>query len=289
LGVPYSREIHNIGTGVLFTADGYIITNAHVVENAQQIKVVLNNNEEYEAQLMGMDSLHDIAVIRIDARFLSPAHLGTSSDLMIGEWVIAIGNPYGFLMKDSKPSVSVGVVSAIDRSFVDTDNGKVYKSMIQTDAAINPGNSGGPLVNIYGEVIGINSFIFSESGGSVGIGFAIPIDRVKRITEELIAFGRIREVYFGFKIQEITPLIANHLRLRSLDGVIVSAVDSNGPAYAAGLKRGDIITVINNDTIRNSADAELAVSDSTPGSELNIKFLREGKEFEIYVIAGEYQ
>jgi len=286
---PPERNVESMATGVLFTVDGYIITNSHVVERAKQINVVSYEGTEYAAKLIGLDIMHDIAIIKIEADNLIHAQLGNSSDLLIGEWAIAIGNPYGFLMKDSKPSVSVGVISAVDRNFSNQVESKIYKGMIQTDAAINPGNSGGPLVNIHGEVIGINSFIFSESGGSIGIGFAIPIDRVKRISSELISFGMIREVYLGFKIQDITRLIANYLKLKNTNGVIVSIVDPKGPAQIAGLKRGDLIYYINNDFIKNSTDAALAVSDLTPHEQITIKLIREGKEIEITLTAGEYQ
>jgi serine protease Do len=284
-GIPLRREVSSIGSGVLISNDGYIITNSHVVEGATQIKVVMNNSTEFDAILVGIDSVHDLAVIKIEGTDLPYAKLGTSADLLIGEWSIAVGNPYGFLMKDSKPSVSVGVISALDRNFTNPRENKIYKGMIQTDAAINPGNSGGPLVNVHGEVVGINSFIFSESGGSVGIGFAIPIDRAKRIVDELIEHGMIREAYFGFKIQDLTPMIANHLKLNNLDGVIISNVDNNGPANSAGLKRGDIIVRINEIIIRNSADAELAVSDISPGDEVVIAIKREGKDIEMRLIA----
>lgn len=288
-GMPLRREIQSIGSGVIFTFDGYIITNSHVVEGATQIKVVLNDTREYDARLIGLDSVHDVAIIKINGKDLPFAALGTSSDLIIGEWAIAVGNPYGFLMKDSKPSVSVGVISALNRNFNNKKESKVYKGMIQTDAAINPGNSGGPLVNINGEIIGINSFIFTETGGSIGLGFAIPIDRVKKIAEELITFGKVREAYFGFKIQDITPLIASYLNLRSLDGVIISTVDNNGPAHKAGLKRGDILVKINNYNIKNSGDAELAVSDISPDDNVKITILRDNKSIDLEMTAGEYR
>jgi serine protease Do len=284
-GIPLRREVSSIGSGVLISNDGYIITNSHVVEGATQIRVVINDATEFDATLIGIDSVHDLAVIKIDGTNLPYAHLGTSSDLLIGEWSIAVGNPYGFLMKDSKPSVSVGVISALERNFTNPRENKIYKGMIQTDAAINPGNSGGPLVNVHGEVIGINSFIFSESGGSVGIGFAIPIDRAKKIVDELIEHGMIREAYFGFKIQDLTPMIANHLKLNNLDGVIVSNVENNGPAQIAGLKRGDIIVRINEINIRNSGDAELAVSDISPGDEVRLAIKRDGKDIDMRLVA----
>ena len=214
------REVQSIGSGVIFSEDGYLLTNAHVVDGATKIKVVLPDGRETDAKLIGIDTVHDIAVVKCNEKSLPMAKLGKSDDLIIGEWVIAAGNPYGYLMKDSKPSVSVGVISAINRNFVQKADGKVYKGMIQTDTAINPGNSGGPLVNINGEVIGINSFILSESGGSVGIGFAIPIDRVKKIAEELIKYGQIREAYFGFKVQDLSRMIVSYLNLDSMDGLL---------------------------------------------------------------------
>ncbi|HOE91525.1 MAG TPA: trypsin-like peptidase domain-containing protein, partial [Candidatus Cloacimonadota bacterium] len=253
------------------------------------IKVVLPDGREVDGRLIGVDSVHDIAVVKCNEKNLPVAMLGRSDDLIIGEWVIAVGNPYGFLMKDSKPSVSVGVISAINRNFVQKNDGKVYKGMIQTDTAINPGNSGGPLVNINGEVIGINSFILSESGGSVGIGFAIPIDRVKKITEELIKYGQIREAYFGFKVQDLTPMIVSYLNLKSSDGVIVSAVDKAGPAIKAGLIKGDVINSINGAVINNTNDAELAVSDISPGDKVKINIIRDGKITSLDLVAGEYK
>ncbi|MCB5228457.1 MAG: trypsin-like peptidase domain-containing protein [Candidatus Cloacimonetes bacterium] len=182
---PMQRQVQSIGTGIIYDPKGYIITNAHVVEGATQIKVVLPDKREFDATVLGVDDKHDIAKLKINGSRLTHARLGSSQNLIIGEWAIALGNPYGFLMNDSKPSVSVGVISALNRSFSPRADQRSYRNMIQTDAAINPGNSGGPLVNINGEVVGINTFIFSESGGNVGIGFAIPIDDVKSILAKL--------------------------------------------------------------------------------------------------------
>jgi len=288
-GGPLTQEISSIGSGVLMSHNGYIITNAHVVEGATQIKVVMTNGAEYDAQLIGLDAVHDVAIIKIEVENYHYAQLGKSDDLMIGEWSIAMGNPYGFLIKDSKPSVSVGVISAINRNFTTDIQSKVYQDMIQTDATINPGNSGGPLVNIAGEVIGINSFIFSETGGSVGIGFAIPIDRVKKITEELIAFGRIRVVYIGLEMQDITPLMARYYGLRSLDGVIVEQVLPSSPASKAGVRRGDIIMQMGETAIRNMRDAEAVTIELKPGDTVPIRLLREGREQQISITAGDYR
>jgi len=287
--LPYKREVQSIGSGIIFTPDGYIITNEHVVEGATQIKVILTDARQFEAELVGLDTRHDVAILKINGEDLPHAKLGTSSDLIIGEWAIALGNPYAYLIKDSKPSVSVGVISAVNRNFAENGENKIYKGMIQTDSAINPGNSGGPLVNIYGEIIGINSFIFSESGGSVGIGFAIPVDRVKEIAEEIIHYGKIREAWFGFKIQDINQMIAGHLGLSSLDGVIISYIEKNSPADKANLEVGDIITKINETTIKTSDDAEIAVSDIGVNESVKLTIMRDSKEKEIKLTTGEYK
>jgi len=242
----YERRVESLGSGVIISEDGYIITNSHVVEGATEIKVICADGNSFDAELIGSDSVNDIAVLKIKAKNLPFAKLGNSDDIIIGEWVIALGNPFGFVMKDPRPTVTVGVISAIDRNFHMQDDNKVYKKMIQTDAAINPGNSGGPLANINGEIIGINSFIFTKSGGSLGIGFAIPINRVKSIAQEIITYGGIRPIWFGFKVQDITPAIAHNLGLKTTKGVIVSYVEEGAPAEEAGLQRGDIIIKINN-------------------------------------------
>ncbi len=176
---PVQRQVQSIGSGVIYDPQGYIITNAHVVNGATEIKVVLPDQREFEAELIGIDAVHDIAKLRIKSNQLPHARLGNSDTLMVGEWSIALGNPYGYLMNDAKPSVTVGVISALGRNISQDQGGSEYLNMIQTDTAINQGNSGGPLVNIHGEVIGINTFIFSETGGSIGLGFAIPINTVK--------------------------------------------------------------------------------------------------------------
>jgi len=182
---PMRRQVQSIGSGIIYDPDGYVITNAHVVQGATDIKIVLPDQREFDAELIGIDNVHDIAKLRIRGNSLPHARLGNSDELMVGEWSIALGNPYGYLMNDSKPSVTVGVISAIGRNIAPDNTGTQYLNMIQTDTAINQGNSGGPLVNIHGEVIGINTFIFSETGGSIGLGFAIPINTVRGIVDSL--------------------------------------------------------------------------------------------------------
>lgn len=285
--VPYN--VKSLGSGVLFSEDGYILTNAHVVEGATEIKVILTDDRQFNGELIGVDSVHDVAVVKIEGDDLPFAVLGTSSDLIIGEWAIAVGNPYGFVIKDSKPSVSVGVISAVNRDFAENKEGKVYRRMIQTDTAINQGNSGGPLVNIYGEVIGLNTFILSESGGSIGIGFSIPIDRVKKISRELIKYGKIRDIWFGFKVQDINPMLAQHFKLETMDGVLVNFVEEGAPSYKAGLRKGDIIIQINEQKITNTEEAELSVTDIAVGDKIRIVIIRDGKTLELQVDAVEYK
>ncbi|MCF7793642.1 MAG: trypsin-like peptidase domain-containing protein [Candidatus Cloacimonetes bacterium] len=285
--VPYN--VKSLGSGVLFSKDGYILTNAHVVEGATEIKVILTDDRQFDGELIGVDSVHDVAVVKIEGENLPFATLGTSSDLIIGEWAIAVGNPYGFVIKDSKPSVSVGVISAVNRDFAENKEGKVYRRMIQTDTAINQGNSGGPLVNIFGEVIGLNTFILSESGGSIGIGFSIPIDRVKKITTELIKYGKIRDIWFGFKVQDINPMLAQHFKLDTMDGVLVNFVEEGAPSYKAGLRKGDIIIDINGQKITNTEEAELSVTDISVGDKIKIIAIRNGKEIDILIDAVEYK
>lgn len=199
----YSREIQSLGSGLILSKDGNIITNAHVVKNADKIKVTLADGRNYDVKVKGIDEALDLALLEITnpPNDLYPAALGNSDDIMIGEWTIALGNPFGFLMADARPSVTVGVVSAVDRR-VQSQQGKQfnYTGVIQTDAAINPGNSGGPLVNILGEVIGINTFIFTQSGGSEGLGFAIPINQVKKFIYELQSHATRRNAWLGMGV-----------------------------------------------------------------------------------------
>ncbi len=284
---PYRREVQSIGSGIIFSEDGYIVTNSHVVEGATQIKIILQDQRYFDAEIIGLDSVLDIAILKIEAQDLPAAAFGTSEDLILGETVIAIGNPYAFLIKDSKPSVSVGVVSAVSRNFSPDGSGKMYQGMIQTDAAINPGNSGGPLINILGEVIGINTFIFSETGGSIGLGFAIPVERVRRITNEVIEYGRIRRIWFGFRIQDLNQMIAAYLNLTDMDGVIVSLIEDDSPAAKAGLQRGDIIKSINDFTVRNTNETEVAISEISVGDTIELEVLRGNRLINITFQAEE--
>ncbi len=276
----YRQPYYSMGSGFIVSNDGYILTNDHVVHGAEEIKVTLPDGREFPARLIGSDASYDIAVLKIDAQDdLPAAPLGRSDDLIIGEWAVAIGNPFGFLLSNSEPTVTAGVISATRRDIRQSaDQPGIYKEMIQTDAAINPGNSGGPLVNALGEVIGVNTFIFSKGGGSVGIGFAIPIDTAKRVMQELIEYGSVRQVWVGLRIQEITPVLAQYLKLESREGVIVSFVEPGSPAEEAGVRRGDVILSVNGTRVQHINEAQRALFGTQIGDRLTLTIVREGEE-----------
>jgi serine protease Do len=272
----YHQQIQNMGSGFLVDENGHVMTNEHVVENASEIVVNLADGRQFDARLLGSDPALDLALLKIDDPDLPSAPLGHSDDLIIGEWAIAIGNPYGYILKDSRPSVTVGVISAIGRNF-DPRQGHIYRNMIQTDAAINPGNSGGPLVNSVGQVIGINTFIFTETGGSMGIGFAIPIDTAKRMMEEVITYGEVRPFWTGIHIQSLTSAIAQGLGYDSTEGVLVSQLDSDSPARRAGLKVGDIVIAFNDQPIRGENDLIAEFYGAHVGDRISLKVWRQGQ------------
>jgi serine protease Do len=271
-------QVHSMGSGFVVSADGIILTNHHVIQGATAIAVTLPDGRELPAEIVGADETTDLAVLKAEGDGLPAVEFGDSDSLLIGEWAIAIGNPFGFLLDDPHPSVTAGVISATNRD-VKTEHGqtKFYRGLIQTDAAINPGNSGGPLVDSNGRVIGINTFIFSRSGGSLGMGFAIPVNRAKKVMNELVQFGHTRDVYTGIRVQEITRLLALSLGLDSQLGVLVSEVDENSPAQEAGLQPGDVVRTLNNRYIQSIEDARSAVAGLLVGDELEIEYEREGE------------
>jgi serine protease Do len=240
----YRQEVKSMGSGVIISPDGDILTNAHVVRNATAITVTLPDNREFAAELAGIDNDLDLALLDIDGEDLPVAELGTSADLMIGEWSIAFGNPFGFLLQDAQPSVTVGVISALHRD-VKSGQGAVMTDMIQTDAAINPGNSGGPLCSAEGRVIGINTFIFSHSGGSEGIGFARPIDDARSFVSEVkgAAAGQATSLQTGIgcTVADINSLLRTRYGLAHSRGVVVTVVESGTIAERIGLLPGDVI------------------------------------------------
>ncbi len=251
----YRQEVKSMGSGVIVSESGDIITNAHVVRNASIIKVTLPSNQEFDAELEGIDDARDLALLRVKARGLPFAPLGNSDNLMIGEWAIAFGNPFGFLLEDAQPTVTVGVISALHRD-VKTGQGRVMSDMIQTDAAINPGNSGGPLVNADAEVIGINTFIFTHSGGSEGIGFARPINDVKKFIAEVrgtAAATTTLSTGLGCSVADIDSKLRARFNLVYDRGVVVTEVANTGIARTIGLAPGDVILMAQGKVVRNAA------------------------------------
>ena len=265
-----------LGSGFIVRQDGIVVTNAHVVSGASRVNVAMRDGTIYPATVIGEDELNDLAVLRIEATGLPTAPLGTSRGMLIGEWVVAIGNPYGFLLGNTEPSVTAGVVSGVGRNLTGRGDGPgVYVDMIQTDASINPGNSGGPLINAAGEVVGVNSSIYSPSGGSIGLGFAIPIDRARRVAEDLLAHGSVRRPWIGVKVQQSGATAA---RGTLTAGAMVEQVVPGGPAAEAGLRAGDVIVRSRDRQIRNPYDWEAELLELRVGETADITIRRGGRE-----------
>ena len=261
------------------------MTNAHVVQDAQTIAVALRDGTTYPARLIGKDELNDLAVLRIDATDLPVAPLGNSDELLIGEWAIAIGNPYGFILGNSEPSVTAGVISGTGRNLVARNEGSaIYVDMIQTDAAINPGNSGGPLVNAAGEVIGVNSSIFTPSGGSIGLGFAIPINRVRRVTEDLLAHGTVRRPWVGLKLDVPT---GSTMHVGPRPPMTVRSIVPGSPADKAGIERGDVLEKSRNRAIHTPFDWEAELLDLRVGEQLPLTLRRGERHFVLTVTVAD--
>ena len=282
---PYQERIPYLGSGVVVSKDGLIVTNYHVVDKVDDIFVTLMDGRELPAKLVDADPLVDVAVLRVEATNLQPVKMGDSNDILVGEWVLAMGNPFGNLIGDPKPSVTLGVVSATQRTFRSAaEAGKVYNDMIQTDAAINPGNSGGALINSDGELVGINTFIMSRSGGSEGIGFAIPVNRVKAAVDEVVKYKRIRSRMVDFAVQTVTPRIAGMLGAKATSGALVSELVKRGPGEKAGLRVGDIITNAGMKLVRDARDLELYLWTQPVGTKVPFSIDRGGK-----IITAEYE
>lgn len=275
------RATAGLGSGFIVRSDGAIVTNAHVVAGASRISVAVLDGTTYPARLVGIDETNDLAVLKIEARNLPVAPLGSSNNLIIGEWAIAIGNPFGFVLANTEPSVTAGVVSGIGRNLATPNEGAgVYVDMIQTDASINPGNSGGPLVNAAGEVIGVNSSIFSPSGGSVGIGFAIPINRARRVVDDLLAHGVVRRPWIGIQPQLArTPGAARG----DTRGVVVASVIPGSPAAKAGIRPGDIIVRSRSRVLHNPYDWYAELLELRVGERNPLVVRRGGRELTITV------
>lgn len=275
----YRVPVRSLGSGFIISSDGYIVTNDHVVGNAREIIVTLSTGEKYKAKLIGKDPVSDIAVLKIDAKEKLPyLTLGNSDDVIIGEWAIAMGNPFGLFELGNKPTVTVGVISAVKMNLHSVE-GRIYRDMIQTDAAINSGNSGGPLLNALGEVIGINTVIYTPNQGNVGVGFAIPINRAKMIINELIKKGKIdRDFKIGMRVQTLDENLARYFKLSKTEGVIVTDVASGSPAEKAGFKEGDVIIEVNGEPIKDDQSLIELIQIAKVGDVLNFKVIRDGKE-----------
>jgi len=278
---PKENSQRSLGSGILISKDGEILTNYHVIRNADTIKAKLADQTEYEGRLVGKDDRTDLALIKIrrSGGNMPFARLGSSSQLEVGDWVMAIGNPFGL-----EHTVTAGIVSAKGRVI----GAGPYDNFIQTDASINPGNSGGPLINALGEVVGVNSAIFSQSGGNIGIGFAIPIDLAKKVVEQLRKNGRVIRGWLGIRAQDVSPQLASSLGLtRSGEMSLVTEVADNSPAAEAGVKIGDIIVEYNGKSVPRSQDFPLLVADTLPGQKATLKIIRDKREQTVPVKIGE--
>ncbi|MBF0339071.1 MAG: DegQ family serine endoprotease [Nitrospirae bacterium] len=276
---PKKHESKALGSGVIVRDDGYILTNSHVVKDVDEIKVILYDKTEYKGKVIGTDSKSDLAVIKIEAKDLPTIKIGDSSKLKPGEIIIAIGNPFGL-----NQTVTMGIVSAVGRSDVGIAD---YEDFIQIDAAINPGNSGGALVSINGELVGINTAIFSTSGGYQGIGFAIPTNMAKNVMDSLMKNGKVVRGWLGVNIQPLTPELSKSFGLTEKTGVLIADVVDGGPADKAGIKRGDVIVIFNGKESTSTRQLRNMVSAIDPGTTVDVKVIRETKEVMLSVKVGE--
>ena len=276
----YFRHVQNMGSGLIVSDDGLVVTNQHVVAGAVQIIVTLSDGRQFQAVLLDDVERYDLAILQIQARDLPVARMATGDQLQIGEWAIAIGSPFGYLLADTQPTVTVGVISALNRDIRNTKGGQAVLGMIQTDAAINPGNSGGPLVNTAGEVVGINTFIFSDSGGSVGIGFALPVSRVMKVIEEIRKFGHYRQANLGFKLYMLTPAIVQDLGITDPVGALVVAVQQESPVWKAGLRPRDILREVEGIPMESIDTLYRLVYDANVGDILRFRAERNGETWD---------
>lgn len=278
---PRGFQQRGIGTGVLVSRDGYILTNNHVVAGADEVKVRLSDKREFDAEVIGADKPTDLAVLKINAKNLVAAPLGDSTALEVGDWVLAVGSPFGL-----DQTVTAGIVSAVGRANVGIAD---YEDFIQTDAAINPGNSGGPLVNLRGEVVGINTAIASRSGGNMGVGFAIPAAMAKSVMAKLIDHGRVERGYLGAVIQDLNKDLAASFGFKGTQGVLIGDVVEGGPADNADLRSGDIVLEINGRPLKDANHLRHTVAAITPGEQARLKVFRNGKEITVKVEIGRLQ
>lgn len=275
---PREYQNHSLGSGFIISADGYVMTNAHVVDGADEVTVKLNDKREFRATIVGADKRTDVALLKIEARDLPTVKLGDPARLRVGEWVVAIGSPFGF-----DNSVTAGIVSAKGRSLPD----ETYVPFIQTDVAINPGNSGGPLFNLQGEVVGVNSQIYSRTGGYMGLAFAIPIDVAMDIQQQLRAHGKVSRGRIGVSIQEVSKELAESFGLSKATGVLISAVEPGSPAEKGGLESGDVILKFDGKTISAASDLPRLVGNTRPGAKVAVEVWRRGASRTLSLVVGE--
>ena len=276
---------HGVGSGVIVSPDGYIVTNNHVVDGATQIRVTLNDRRVLPAKVVGTDKLTDLAVIKVDAKNLPTVTWGDSAKLQPGQTVLAFGSPFGYFQF----SVTRGIVSALNRPNPYSDDARKPGGYIQTDAAINPGNSGGPLVNAHGELVGINTFIITNNGSFAGAGFAIPAQLVRATTDQIIKNGKVEHGYLGININDVTPANAEFFKLKEASGAIVAQVTPDSPAASGGLKQGDVVTEANGQTVGNAGALQMAVSEMTPGTPLKLNVMRDGKPMTLSLTVGQFK
>jgi len=281
---PQQPQIeHGVGSGIILSPDGYIVTNNHVVDGAMNIKVTLNDRRVLTGKVIGTDKLTDLAVIKVNATGLPSLPWGDSNSLKPGQTVLAFGSPFGI-----QNSVTRGIVSAVNRQNPYSDDARKPGGFIQTDAAINPGNSGGALVNAHGQLVGINTFIISNSGSFAGAGFAIPSQLAQSVTAQLIRSGTVHHGYLGVSIEDVTPANASFFKMQDAEGAIISQVTPDSPASRAGIRSGDVITGINGHKVLNSSSLQTAVAEDTPGTKLTLDVLRDGARQTLNVTVGEY-
>jgi len=283
----YLQHVQSMGSGVIVSKDGLVVTNSHVLESAVQIIVTLSDGSQYQARVVDVVDRFDLAILQIPGNDFPVAHFASNDFLNIGEWAIAIGSPYGYMLADTQPTVTVGVISALNRDIKRKKGGRDYLGMIQTDAAINPGNSGGPLVNTAGEIIGINTFIFSDSGGSVGIGFAVPAARVQQVLEEIREFGHYREGSLGFDLQKLSPGMMQYLGITDPVGFLVLAVVPGSPAWKSGLRPQDIIREVGGQPLTSSDVWWRLVYEVQVGDSIGFKAERRNEPFDGKIIIEE--
>lgn len=276
---PMQREQLSAGSGVIISPDGYIVTNSHVVSGAEEISVTLENNKSFKARLVGADEVTDIAVVKIEASGLPYLEFGDSDALRLGEWVIAIGNPYNLTN-----TITAGIVSAKSRSMPSYDEGFKIESFIQTDAAVNPGNSGGALVNIKGELVGINTAIASRTGSFTGYSFAVPASIARKIVNDFVDFGEVKRALLGITMQDMSSELARERGIRDVKGVYVSDVLKGGAANKAGIRESDLILSINGKPVNSSPEVQEQISKFRPKDRIKVAILREGKQKELSVV-----